>query len=277
MVLILVGAYFGLYFAVHGIRSGPAVKMYAYGAVDAMTEKTYRDAVLSALDFYRGEFGAPPVNIVKIRLYANRNDFAVGLMEFRHVAASTALEEADLGGGFVAAADGTMLINTSRKDVMPEFIVAHELIHLFQFNWAGGETKNISGWIYEGMADYYAAKFIDRLRPGHFQSLPVKKNRALAAVREKPDILNEGFLETDLDWIDAIKKYGLSTSSQYTMAYAISLIAYDFLETQMSKQAILRYFKTLKNEPDRSAAFKDAFGVKLPDFEADLREYVNGL
>lgn len=238
---------------------GPSIDITAYGTIDTAKQAEYRAALERALGYFRQEFGELDTPVIRLLLFENDDYAAAGMMKIFNMSEATARTAAQTFSAFTAGKINGILVNVSKPRDIP-FQMAHELMHLYQYQWTGGARYH--NWIGEGMADFYGAASlgaVDRLRQAR-----------IPYVRNKWGELSAMSL-FGLDWTAFNQRVGGVT------AYSFTFLAYEFLEQRTSRPAVLAYFRLLRTGYTPDNAFHAAFEMEPAAFEAMLKAYLRTL
>lgn len=124
--------------------------------------------------------------------------------------------------------------------------VRHEYTHAILSALSGG---NLPGWIDEGLAQWFEGEESPGLRTALKEWLKTNEPVPLG-------LLQGGFTKLKPEMVPA--------------AYAQSLLATRLVADKYGFPAISNYFLLLRDGVDKEVAFKTAFNIALPDFEAQL-------
>ena len=161
---------------------------------------------------------------------------------------------------------GRVLIN---EDGLAEFgwhyrvgILAHELTHTLQYEYAGGTRGTSEQWLREGFAEWVEVQVLSAL---DFTSPVQARSIALSQVNGggKPAALSD--MVTFPDWIALAQRAGQEP------IYAQAMLAVEFLLERHGVAAVIDYFKLFATSDDRLANFQRAFGEDLATFDEAWR------
>ena len=140
------------------------------------------------------------------------------------------------------------------------FLTAHELTHYYQ-RAAGGVKYGEAKWLIEGFADVTAAQIVER--KGYFKVAEYQRNwlEGLRSYGAKPEI---GALRSREGWAESISRYGGD------LTYKSAAVAVLVLTQRCGQEAVWQYFALLKAGRNAQAAFEEAFGFKMEEFEAEI-------
>ncbi|MBI2189508.1 MAG: hypothetical protein HYU37_20620 [Acidobacteria bacterium] len=150
-------------------------------------------------------------------------------------------------------------------------VLAHELTHTIQYEFAGGRRGTSDQWLREGFAEWVQAHVLDALgvmRRDDIQARSVRWVRDMHARRDLPPLAK---LATFPDWV-AVHN-GRARDSLYPYAF----VATDFLVRRHGVEAVTTYFTLFAESDDRFANFATAFGEEWSAFDAALEEYFSRL
>jgi hypothetical protein len=145
--------------------------------------------------------------------------------------------------------------------------LAHEMIHLAQFELADWSCSAPPYWLMEGFAEWGALKVVDKLGLGNFATAVESSRRAVAAVRgaELPGLDR---LYSEAQWAAAEETVGRSA------VYSESLLAVDFLIGRKGLAAVKDYFASFKESGTGGDRFVAAFGDDGRTFAIEFMAYV---
>lgn len=167
---------------------------------------------------------------------------------------------------------GRVLIN---EDGLAEFgwhyrvgILAHELTHTLQYEYAGGTRGTSEQWLREGFAEWVEVQVLSAL---DFTSPVQARSIALSQVNGGgvPAALSD--MVTFPDWVALAQRRGQEP------IYAQALLAVEFLIERHGVQAVIEYFKLFASSNDRRANFRQAFAEDLATFEEAWRVRLDAL
>lgn len=227
----------------------------------------YRSAVALISNIMVTELRLPLPGEVVVFVYPTREAYAEGLARHGRMSRARAAEIAAYSVGlgqprrlFISDAG---LRGKSRGVWLG--VVAHELTHVAQYELSGGRRGRSEQWLREGMADWVAARVLERLGETTFGR---RRNQALKAVarslhpvdREPPDLARLG---TPRGW-ETWNLYRPEAPS-----YRLAFLLTDLLIQQHGMDRMIAYFRAFARSNDRFGAFQDAFGVVLGDFAGE--------
>jgi hypothetical protein len=161
---------------------------------------------------------------------------------------------------------GRVLIN---EDELAEFgwhyrvgILAHELTHTLQYEYAGGTRGTSEQWLREGFAEWVEVQVLSAL---DFTSPAQARSIALSQVNGggTPAALSE--MVTFPDWVALAQRGGQER------IYAQAMLAVEFLLERHGVPAVIEYFTLFASSDDRVGNFRRAFGEDLATFEEAWR------
>jgi len=254
------------------------VEVEVVGTVDVRLRTQYVQVLEQAIAYYQKEFGdSVAVTVVRGKIYQDADVFRQGLIQLGYSEADAALlartinsltSRRGIVSGRVIHSNAQRLARMSRLT----FHLAHELMHVLQGGWIG---KGPDGplWFLEGMADHMAARFEDASGISPYQRF---RQQRIDAVREKRQVLLTIPLTLNLSlW--AHLNESLGTHNGVPVIYAWADVLYERLETRTSRAAFVKFFGLPRTGPDLETAFEQAFQMRLTDFEADIRAYIQNL
>ena len=150
-------------------------------------------------------------------------------------------------------------------------VLAHELTHTIQYEFAGGRRGTSDQWLREGFAEWVQARVLDALgvmRRDDIRTRSIRWVRDTHARRSLPPLSG---LATFPEWVAFHN--GRARDSLYPYAF----VATDFLIERHGLENVTTYFRLFAESDDRFANFARAFGEDWRAFDAALGEYLKGL
>lgn len=144
-------------------------------------------------------------------------------------------------------------------------VVAHELTHSAQYQLSGGRRGRSEQWLREGMADWVAARVLERLGE---TTLPRRRNRAL-------DDVARAWAEREDTRLDLIR-LGAPLGWEHRhldagqLTYRLAFLATDALIRRSGLDRLIGYFRAFADSDDRFGHFERAFGMSLEEFEEEV-------
>ena len=161
-----------------------------------------------------------------------------------------------------------VLINDDRLREVPWPIrialLAHELTHTLQYEWAGGTRGTSDQWLREGFAEWVEVQALTRLgftTPARARATVMGRIRDVGGVRAFPPLSK---MVTFSDWVLLAQR--LDQEAFYGHAW----MATDFLIERQGVEKVIAYFELFAASPDRLANFHRAFGQTLEEFEVEF-------
>jgi len=150
-------------------------------------------------------------------------------------------------------------------------ILSHELTHVAEYEWSGGERGSSDQWLREGFADWVQAHVLDSLGVMARDGI-VRRNSRFISRPGKRDLLPAlGGLVTFPEWVQ------ISTGPAGELLYPYAFIATDFLIERHSLKQTIDYFRRSGASDDRLGNFRTAFGEDFATFDPALRAHVGRL
>lgn len=220
------------------------------------------DVALATIDAqFREAFGLPPID-ASIELLSGEHTFADALIgagyEPRFAAESASRLRA-------VALHRRVIVN--RSALSAEWVgrigtLAHELIHVLQYELAGGRRGTSEQWLREGLAEWLSLQLLARLRA--FDAATAK--RWLVAELNASDRSAAPRFEemmTFRQWVDLAGRRNVAPHAQ-------SVLAVDVLIERHGLPAVIDYFRlfALREDPPRN--FRQAFGQARDEFEREV-------
>lgn len=150
-------------------------------------------------------------------------------------------------------------------------VLAHELAHTIQYDFAGGRRGTSDQWLREGFAEWVQAHVLDTLGVMRRQDV---RTRSISWVRDRharKSLPPLSELATFPEWVSFHN--GRARDSLYPYAF----VATDFLIERHGLDAVTTYFRLFAGSDDRFANFRQAFGEEWRAFDAALGEYFRRL
>jgi pyridine nucleotide-disulfide oxidoreductase family protein len=222
---------------------------------------TYDEAIGSIASIMGGQLGLPPLQ-ASLFFYPDRDAFR-GALEAEGYTPDFARQTAET----LTAVSGfkRVLINDrSMEDVGWLFriaLLAHELTHTLQYEFAGGKRGTSDQWLREGFAEWVEVEVLVRLGfTTRSDAQRVLRNRIRdAGVNRWPPLSG---MVTFPQWVDLAQRFGQEA------LYGYAMLAAEYLVERHGMSAAIGYFQLFGASDDRVANFRRAFGQDLAEFEA---------
>lgn len=171
----------------------------------------------------------------------------------------------DTVGGFYTASPYDIFAIGKRGAGMSESdeddIILHEYAHHFMMQYLRGKYP---GWLIEGFAEYYMTA---KLKPGSFEIGAFNTGRAYT-------LMNGDWTPTELV---LSKRAGELKGSQIAGYYAQSwIMTHYMLSDPNRKKQLFTYVRLLGQGKESIAAWVEATGMSVKDFDAKLKAYSRG-
>jgi len=213
----------------------------------------YRDAVATVVSVSK-QLGLPTVDPLYLKLYRNDEQFVEGLINAR-VEPALAQDTAKFAWGM--GQPQNILINAGKLEGYPKKsvlrFIAHEYAHLLEYAVSGNQPSPAQ-WIREGFAEWLAAKVIDALGWGSYDS---ELKRAETSVHRLAFLPKISDLVTLNQWVKS-----RNTPQGSILTYRLAFVLADRLIQKRGPLALIDYFRTHD--------FKSSFGVSWEELEAQL-------
>lgn len=154
-------------------------------------------------------------------------------------------------------------------------VVAHELTHLAQYELSGGRRGKSEQWLREGMADWVAARVLDRLGEDLFLG---RRQRLIGVLARR----GRG-VERAIDLVDLgrpLRWEARHLASDERPLYPLAFLLVDDLVRRRGFESLIVYLRAFADSDDRFGQFHRAFGLSLAEFEAlfsaRLRDEIEG-
>lgn len=149
-------------------------------------------------------------------------------------------------------------------------LLAHELTHTLQYEFAGGKRGTSDQWLREGFAEWVEVEVLVRLG---FTTRPaaqrVLRTRLLDARADRWPPLSE--MVTFPQWVALAEQVGQEA------LYGYAAIATDHLLERHDLATVINYFRLFAKSDDRLENFRRAFGYDLAEFERSFTERLRAL
>ena len=133
-----------------------------------------------------------------------------------------------------------------------DYVIAHEMMHVFQYQLSHADNTIIEGrskhgpqWMVEGHATYVQLEFYSNLNWGE-DRLPI----LMATANESKKTLHDTF-----------KKRRLKLPEYHLSQYAVFLLVQKY-----GRQKLIEYWKSLSEYPTWEIAFQKTFGIELAEY-----------
>lgn len=139
-------------------------------------------------------------------------------------------------------------------------MLAHEVGHAIQYEWAGGQRGASDQWLREGFAEWLAMQVLDRLDGPRISEARRRYTRILHRGTPSPSdapALHE--MVTFRQWVTLGQR---ANSTQYAQAF----LSVDFLIDRHGIPSVVRYFRSFAGSNDRLGNFRAAFDEDLATF-----------
>ena len=231
--------------------------------VSREAEGLTRTALEATMDFFNKAYGLSLERKLEIFLVADEQTHIKELRQRYSMPGSMASHTAGNFGGI--AGGEVIIVNTNQRGGKQSYMatVCHEIVHIFQNQASRGNKYGSIKWMTEGVAQALAAQIMASAGvPG-----------ALGALKQWPEMLRRAgntprleYLRTYRDWDSAGKTFG------YPVVYTTAAVAALTLMKERGSKPLFAFFHNLsKTEPE--AAFYQAFGLKLSEYEKSFRPY----
>jgi pyridine nucleotide-disulfide oxidoreductase family protein len=223
---------------------------------------SYDVALASIAALMKDDLGLPEV---RASLYFHRDRTAFRLaLETEGYTADAARVTADTltaVGGF-----RRVLINEGALLDVPWPIrialIAHELTHTVQYEWAGGARGTSDQWLREGFAEWVEVQSLTRLgftTPSRARATAMGRIRDVGGARAFPPLSQ---MVTFPQWVALAQRF------EQEAFYGHAWLATEFLIERHGIAKVMSYFELFAESADRLANFRKAFGEDLSQFEA---------
>jgi hypothetical protein len=200
---------------------------------------------------------------LKAFVYDDREAFRQGLIDDAYVSPENADGLASFAIGL--ARPGRVLLNVRGARGRSEWprLIAHELTHVAQFALAGSDGQ-AEQWLAEGMAEHVAFQVLERLgldTLAHRREVAGQRARNQAAFAQA---------RLDLESLGTPAGFTLRHQREGSVeTYQLAFLMVDYLIEREGFPRVVEYFRIRRDEA-RPAAFADAFGQSIDEFERDV-------
>lgn len=248
----------------HGDRATLVPLAAAWGPVPyaAVTAAAPQDMARAVAAVLAETLGIPPPPYVVLRTYATRAALRHGLVRDAGVPFGVA---GDLSATAVGLAlPRTVVLLTGSGDPDRVRLVAHEVMHVMQFELAG-PTARPAQWLMEGTAEWGAFTVLERLG-----------GVGLAARRDVARIAARAYLARD----PAFTPAGVRSAADFLrwqtrvgdlLAYQVAYALAQELVDRRGVRGVVDYFRALGEGTDDAASFERAFATSTAAFIAGVR------
>jgi hypothetical protein len=150
-------------------------------------------------------------------------------------------------------------------------VLAHELAHTLQYDFAGGRRGTSDQWLREGFAEWVQAQVLDALGVMPRQDIRTRSVRWVRDTHARKGLPPLAALTTFAEWVEAHN--GRARDSLYPYVF----VATDFLIERHGLDAVTTYFRLFADSDDRLENFATAFDEEWRAFDAALQEYFSRL
>ena len=223
----------------------------------------HRPAVEDTLTIMRDELGLPVPERVSVFVYDSRAAFRDGLMGEGWVAPERVNEIASFAAGLARPGRVLLQARATRGKLEWRRLIAHELMHVVQFDLAGGDGR-ADQWLAEGLAERVAFDVLERLG---LDTVAERRERALVGARKHPGFVS-GHL--DLAALGSPREFTLRHQRDGSLeTYQLSFLMADYLIQRDGMPTVLDYFRNCRLM-DRERAFARTFGQPIQQFEEEV-------
>jgi hypothetical protein len=144
-------------------------------------------------------------------------------------------------------------------------LIAHELTHTVQYEWAGGARGTSEQWLREGFADWVEMETLVALgftTREQARATVLRRLREAGVARTLPALAQ---MVTFPEWVTLAQRFGDEP------LYGYAMLAAQMLLDRHGVARTIEYFKLFAGSSDRGGNFRRAFGEDLPEFETAFR------
>lgn len=222
----------------------------------------YDTAVVSIAALMKDDLGLPDVQ-AELIFHRDRDAFRAALLANGYDA-----EAARVTADTLTAVSGfrRVLINEDGLRDVPWpvriALIAHELAHTLQYEWAGGTRGTSDQWLREGFAEWVEVQALTRLgftTPARARATVLGRIREAGGSSAFPPLSK---MVTFADWVSLAQRFDQEAF------YGHAWMATEFLIERHGVDKVIGYFGLFARSSDRIVNFRTAFGEELPQFEA---------
>ncbi len=242
--------------------SWPADRTVAVARGDRI--RNWPQAVSAIVEVMEGPLGLPPVAF-SVSFFPNRSRLEEGLVAEGYAPAVAARAAAALDGVGIprrVLLNERSLARATWADRVA--MLSHELVHVLQYELAGGRRSTSEQWLREGFAEWVSGRVLEGLQLSGAGTKRARARRAvaLADLSRLPALAELAAWD---QWVD------LRTTNPRLPVYPYAYLAVDLLVERHGVDAVLDYFRRFAVSNDADGAFRFAFGETRSDLEAALR------
>lgn len=159
-----------------------------------------------------------------------------------------------------------VLVNEDELDEVPwpvrVALLAHELTHTLQYEWAGGVRGSSDQWLREGFAEWVEVQALTRFgftTAARARATVAGRIRDAGGARAFPPLSR---MVTFSDWVGLLQRFDEEAF------YGHAWLATDLLIERHGVSRVIAYFELFAKSEDRLGNFRLAFGQEFQDFEA---------
>ena len=229
--------------------------------------RSYDSALRVVAAILVGELELPLPHQLTVFVYPTRLAYADGLASAGRMSRSRAQEIAaysvGLGQHRQLFINDEALRGACRRAWLG--VVAHELTHSAQYELSGGRRGRSEQWLREGMADWVAARVLERLGVSTFRHEHERAMRDVARAWPARDDVRIGLVTIGdpRGWEAGHLRSGGS------LAYRLAFLLADELIRGRGWGRVIDYFRAFATSDDRFNHFQTAFGTSVDEFEVD--------
>lgn len=230
---------------------------------------SWPQAMASIAEVFTSGLGLPPLRFT-VHFFPGRRAFEEGLVEHGYApefARRTAGALDGIGGHRLVLLNEHAIAAASWPDRVA--FMAHELVHVLQYELGGGRRGTSEQWLRDGFAEWVAGEVMAALHlaePG----LASRRARAVVTLAGAPRFPALSQMATFEQWVN------LRTTQPALPTYEFALVASAFLVERHGMPAVLDYFARFAVSDDADGHFTAAFGESRSAFESALRAHLAG-
>ena len=238
------------------IASGPAPRAH----IDEIHD--YADAIPLIADILERDVGLPPARGT-LYLHADRAHFEAALLEQGYsepLARETAQIMAAIGGADKVIANA----GAFSGQAWPQRIatLAHELVHVAQYEMGGGTRGTSDQWLREGLAELLSHRVLESLGLVRLAQIRQRARLIVLDADAQAPLPRLVELVTFPEWVRAGSRH------RSAPLYPLAPIAIGHLVETHALEAVLAYFRRFATSSNREQNFLEAFGETVQSFDA---------
>ncbi|MFZ5453339.1 MAG: hypothetical protein ACOZF2_15885 [Thermodesulfobacteriota bacterium] len=247
-------------FWVTPLAHGARLDIVVDHGVEKDAEDQGRAAVKGIIDFFQNTYGVALERDMRIKFSCDKLNYKKAIQNWYGMGESQANFHAQNSKGLQSR--GTLIVNLGdlRGNFPQLFVLCHEMVHHYQ-GQISGDRHGYLRWFSEGMADAVAVHVLETVGVKDARRYKDSWQENLKKARNWPRLDK---LHAPHEWFAAVYAYGPYVT------YKTSALAVLTLVDWKGYRALFDYLRDLKTATPE-AAFYQAFGTRLADFEKQFR------